>query len=117
MHNSYSCDLVSQPPQNWACDSRRTQPKQLAEASRSPVAHRLTGAPGSLNNCPLSADMVYPVYHLAYLLGGVSYHCQRLAELYGQIAVRYREITRIPGHGDSNDAAMFGRQTKPYYGF
>jgi len=45
MHNSYSCDLVSQSPKHWACDSRRTQLKQLADSSRSLMAHRLTGAP------------------------------------------------------------------------
>jgi len=38
-----------------------------------------------LMNRSLPADMLYPVYHLAYLLGAVSYHCQRLAELYAQI--------------------------------
>ena len=70
-----------------------------------------------LMNRSLSADMLYPVYHLAYLLGAVSYHCQRLAELYAQITARYCEITQIPGHGNSNDVATFGYQTEPYYEF
>ena len=70
-----------------------------------------------LINRSLSTDTLYPVYHLAYLLGALSYHCQRLAELYAQIAVRYCEITQIPGHSDSNDVATFGYQTEPYYEF
>jgi len=64
-----------------------------------------------------SKDALYPVYHLAYLLGAVSYHCRRLAELYAQIAVRYCEITQIPGYDDTSDFATFGGQTEPYYEF
>jgi hypothetical protein len=66
-----------------------------------------------LMNRSLSADMLYPVYHLSYLLGAVSYHCQRLAEIYAQIAVRFCEITQIPGHDNSKDVANFGYQTEP----
>ena len=69
-----------------------------------------------LMNRPLAPDTVYPVYHLSYLLGAVGYHCQRLAEIYADIARHYCQITQIPGHGD-NDVATFGYQTEPYYEF
>lgn len=70
-----------------------------------------------LMNRPLAADTIYPVYHLQYLLGAVGYHCQQLAELYAQVALRYSEISQIPGHGDKSDAGTFGYQTEPYYEF
>jgi hypothetical protein len=50
-----------------------------------------------LMNRSLSTDMLYPVSHLAYLLGAVSYHCQRLAELYAQITVRTARLPRSLG--------------------
>ncbi len=55
-----------------------------------------------LMNRPLAADMLYPVYHLQYLIGAVDYHCHQLAELYAQIAIRYSEITQIPGYDDKS---------------
>jgi hypothetical protein len=70
-----------------------------------------------LINRPLSKDTLYPVHHLAYLLGAVGYHCQRLAELYAQIAVQYFQITQIPGYGDTSDAGIFDYKPEPYYEF
>jgi hypothetical protein len=63
-----------------------------------------------------SAEMTFPVHHLAYLVGATSYHSQRLAELYAQISYRYsRIIQRFPaGHSDMGG---FQNQTEPYYEF
>jgi hypothetical protein len=70
----------------------------------------------------LALDMLHPVHRLTYLLGAVGYHCQRLAEVYADIAKDYcqitqiTQITQIPGHGD-NDVASLQNQTEPYYEF
>jgi hypothetical protein len=47
LHHSFTLDSATTPsPKNWACDSRRTQLKQLVESSRSLSVPRLIGAPG-----------------------------------------------------------------------
>lgn len=69
---------------------------------------------GLMNRSP-SAETLYPVYHLEYLLRGISYHCQNLAELYVKIVERYHQITQIPGH--SGKGGLFQDQTEPYYEF
>lgn len=71
----------------------------------------------NLMNRPNMGKMVYPFYHLNYLVGAVGYHCQRLAEHYAQIAVQYRKIQEIPGFFDSSDMGSYSYQTEPYYEF
>ena len=73
---------MSRPPQNRASESPRTRLKQLAESSRSPMAHQLTGAPGFVYPCgyptfPLDEpSSPYPVDpspgHVSTLSGWVS---------------------------------------------
>ncbi len=70
-----------------------------------------------LLQCPLDGQSFYPFYHLAYLLGAVGYHCEKLAELYTSIAIRYWEMTQIPGFSSDSDVGTFGYQTEPYYEF
>lgn len=70
-----------------------------------------------LMNRPLSADSIYPVHSLSYLVGAVSYHCQRLAELYVQITSTFTRIFQIPGNLDTSDFQLFGYQQEPYYEF
>jgi len=70
-----------------------------------------------LVNRRLTAQLLYPVYHLAYLLGAISYHCQKLAEWYAQIAFRFCEIRQTPGLRDAGDVGIFSYQTEPYYEF
>jgi hypothetical protein len=70
-----------------------------------------------LMNRPLDVDTLYPVWQLQYLLGAVGYHCHRLAELYAQIAIKYNEITQIPGYSGKSDIALFNDQAEAYYEF
>lgn len=68
-----------------------------------------------LINRSLPADLIYPIHDLAYLVGSVSYHCQRLTELYVQISSAFARVTQIPGGFGENGVAMFGYQREPYY--
>ena len=65
----------------------------------------------------LDGSTLYPVHHLAYLLGAFGYHCQKLAELYVQLAARYCQITQIPGHPNDGDVAYFSHEAEPYFEF
>jgi hypothetical protein len=71
----------------------------------------------SLMNRSITAENLFPVYHLEYLLNGINYHCQRLAELYVQIVGRYHQITQIPGYGEEREGGLFQNQLEPYYEF
>ncbi|MBA7582872.1 hypothetical protein ES708_24810 [subsurface metagenome] len=69
-----------------------------------------------LMNRPLSTVLFYPVYSLAYLLGAIGYHCQKLAELYARITVEFFRFTQIPGYPDKEEVAGFDHQGA-YYEF
>lgn len=74
-------------------------------------------ATSTLTQGPLDPGMLMPNYHVAYLLGAVEYHCERMADFYAQIAERYYAIELIPGCPPRNDTGIFGFQTGPYYEF
>jgi hypothetical protein len=70
-----------------------------------------------LTNRSLPGDSIDPVHNLAYLVGAVSYHCQRMAQLYVQITSTFAKLAQIPGQPCTGDIAMFGFQPEPYFEF
>ena len=51
---------------------------------------------------------------LAYVVGTVVYHCERLADVYSTIALNMVRISSIPGYGDAPHVS-FGYQLEPYF--
>lgn len=96
------------------CDS---QGQQFTILLRNDGRTTFAGSISGLMNRPLSVDSIFPVYNLAYLVGAVGYHCQRLAELYIQITASFIHILQIPGNTFTSDSKSFGYQQEPYYEF
>jgi len=67
----------------------------------------------------LTPDALYTPHHIAYLVGALAYHCERMAETYAAICRNYVDISRsfssLPG--GPSERAVFQNQTEPYYEF
>jgi len=66
---------------------------------------------------PMTANLLYAVHHLSYLLGAISYHCARLADWYARIAATYSQQMKIPGIDSRSDSGIYSYQTEPYFEF
>lgn len=62
----------------------------------------------------LQADAIFHAHHIAYLVGAVAYHCERLAEVYATIC---RQFVSVPWPDAGSDRVIFSYQTEPYYEF
>jgi len=60
-----------------------------------------------LINRPFTAHLIFPAHQLAYLVGGVAYHCERIADLYAEIGVQFSKFLQIdPDFGRSGIANL-----------
>ncbi len=62
----------------------------------------------------LLPEAVYHAHHIAYLVGAVAYHYERLAELCASIC---RRFASFPEPGPPMDCASFSHEPEPYYEF
>lgn len=96
-------------------DDGRERSLMLRADGRTPfalgVTELMTGSP--------YADDIYHAHHIAYLVGAVAYHCERMAESYADICRQFAAISGVAASSPNpvSDRATFGYQAEPYYEF
>ena len=70
-----------------------------------------------LINRPFTAHLIFPAHQLAYLVGGVAYHCERIADLYAEIGVQFSKFLQIDPDFGRSGIANLQFQPEPYYEF
>jgi len=64
---------------------------------------------------PLQPDAMFQCHQIAYLVGAVAYHCERMAKVYAAICRQFAYfLEQVTGGWDR---ANYGWQTAPYYEF